>query len=721
MNLNGDPNTDDYFVTAVHIFKYCGAESTDTLRVDALMDKFAPFIKTNKAEYSYLKSLLDPEENNPEVSVLTLATVLNKYSENQKIKADLDESFNLKNGQGPHDSDSGISTEGFQLLEELQCELKEKAHLAQQLRSQLDFTDRQHEEQLATVTAERDSLITHLNLLREENIALSHVKRDYEEVCDRLCSSERALDEATRDLDVTRKRARVLVDQLASLESEKVVLQELLQKSKEECHRINEMYASRQSALLEECETLRGQHADLAARLHDHDHYMQQLIKEKVLLEMELKDVFNKSNATQLRMDRSIDVSYTDDQMLTALDSLNLESQFSQENHLLDEESFTNALKEDQGRVTNMSLFDEIRLSFCNMSRRNTINCSGNFDISIKLQNVTTQTEDIEPCVDTNKVQNVIHVETQTDSFTYHYVQFNSENHLLDEESFTNALKEDQGRVTNMSLFDEIRLSFCNMSRRNTINCSGNFDISIKLQNVTTQTEDIEPCVDTNKVQNVIHVETQTDSSSVIENEPYSNNNIVQTCYDCTKCIECEKLRDYATKLESDNKKMNFIISDMQSNLDRYDEYLNNLQKLEEEENKANIISQAYIDGLESNINTIASKCSIELDTSDKLYTHRQTEPAYCSVSTQAEVPCRDCEVRNSDLQHRSLRRYFWEPLKCLLQVFAVVCFVCATCALYNVSRAGTRCREPLPWRWLDAQDLLDLLLRIEYVADVPM
>ncbi|XP_013170115.1 PREDICTED: myosin-11-like isoform X2 [Papilio xuthus] len=563
MNLNEDPNTDDYFVTAVHIFKYCGAESTDTLRVDALMDKFAPFIKTNKAEYSYLKSLLDPEENNPEVSVLTLATVLNKYSENQKIKADLDESFNLKNGQGPHDSDSGISTEGFQLLEELQCELKEKAHLAQQLRSQLDFTDRQHEEQLATVTAERDSLITHLNLLREENIALSHVKRDYEEVCDRLCCSERALEEATRDLDVTRKRARVLVDQLASLESEKVVLQELLQKSKEECHRINEMYASRQSALLEECETLRGQHADLAARLHDHDHYMQQLIKEKVLLEMELKDVFNKSNATQLRMDRSIDVSYTDDQMLTALDSLNLESQFSQENH------------------------------------------------------------------------------------------------LLDEESFTNALKEDQGRVTNMSLFDEIRLSFCNMSRRNTINCSGNFDISIKLQNVTTQTEDIEPCADTNKVQNVIHVETQTDSSSEIENEPYSNNNIVQTCYDCTKCIECEKLRDYATKLESDNKKMNFIVSDMQSNLDRYDEYLNNLQKLEEEENKANIISQAYIDGLESNINTIASKCSIELDTSDKLYTHRQTEPAYCSVSTQAEVPCRDCEMRNSDLQHRSLRRYF--------------------------------------------------------------
>ena len=48
----------------------------------------------------------------------------------------------------------------------------------------------------------------------------------------------------------------------------------------------------------------------------------------QVLLEMELKDMLNKSNQTHLRMDRSIDVSYTEDQMLTALDSLNTESRF---------------------------------------------------------------------------------------------------------------------------------------------------------------------------------------------------------------------------------------------------------------------------------------------------------------------------------------------------------------------------------------------------------
>lgn len=53
----------------------------------------------------------------------------------------------------------------------------------------------------------------------------------------------------------------------------------------------------------------------------------------QVLLEMELKDMLNKSNQTQLRMDRSIDISYTDEQMLTALDSLNADSRFSQGNN----------------------------------------------------------------------------------------------------------------------------------------------------------------------------------------------------------------------------------------------------------------------------------------------------------------------------------------------------------------------------------------------------
>ncbi|XP_038220766.1 uncharacterized protein LOC119838743 isoform X1 [Zerene cesonia] len=329
MNIEGVGNSDEYIVTAIQIFEYCGADSSSTLRVDALMDKFAPFIKTNRAEYSYLKSLLDPDENNPEITVTKLAETLNKYSESQKVKVDLEESFNLKSGQVPHDSDSGISTDGFQLLEELQCELREKSHLAHQLRSQLDFTDRQHEEALAALTAERDSLRSHLNMLREENMTLSHVRRDYEEVCERLCASERALDGATRDLDASRKRLRVLSEQVSLLENEKLTLGELLSKSKEECHRTNEMYASRQVALLEHNERLRAAHADLSARLRDQEDFLQTVLNEKVLLEMELKDMLNKTNQTHLKLDRSIDVSYTEDQMLTALDSLNAESRFS--------------------------------------------------------------------------------------------------------------------------------------------------------------------------------------------------------------------------------------------------------------------------------------------------------------------------------------------------------------------------------------------------------
>ncbi|XP_039753478.1 uncharacterized protein LOC120628884 isoform X4 [Pararge aegeria] len=326
-----DGNTDEYVVTALQIFQYCGVEAGSTLRVDALMDQFAPFVKTNKAEYSYLRSLLDPEQSNPEITVSMLANSLNKYSESQKVKVDLEESFNLKNGQLPHDSDSGISTDGFQLLEELQCELREKSRLAQQLRTQLDYTDRHHEEALATVTAERDSLRAHLNMLRDENMTLTHVRRDYEDVCESLGCSEKALDESRRELECTRRRTKVLTEQVALLENEKLNLQELLATSKDECHRINDMYASRQSSLLEKNETLRAEHADLSSRMRYQEEYMQQLIKEKVVLEMEVKDMLNKSNLPVHHMERSIDVSYTEDQMLTALDSLNADSRFPQE------------------------------------------------------------------------------------------------------------------------------------------------------------------------------------------------------------------------------------------------------------------------------------------------------------------------------------------------------------------------------------------------------
>lgn len=613
-------SADEYYVTALQIFHYCGAESTSTLRVDSLMDKFAPFVKTNKAEFSFLKSLMDPDDENPEIDVSMLAKTLHKYTENQKSKADMDESFNLKSG-APQDSDSGISTDGSQLLEDLQCELREKAHLAHQLRSQLDFTDRQHEEALAALTAERDALRTHLNMLREENASLSQARRDYEEASERLCSSERSLDETRRELDTIKRRSKVMLEQLNTLESEKVTLQELLTKSKAECHRINEMYAARQSALLEQNETLRSEHADLAARLQDQDEFVQQMIKEKVLLEMELKDVLNKSNQTQLRLDRSIDISYTEEQMLTALDSLNADTRFSSENRILDEESFINALKEDQGRCTNISLFDEIRYSFCNMSKLNN---------------------------------------TGSNSIAY----------------------------------------------------DKNFDFNIT---VGTQTDENKPYDYADKVES-------TGMSTQTEELVLNNNNNVQL-----QCLECEKMSRYAEKLEMDINRSHRAMSEMQGEIENYEGNLDMLEQFVKEGNERNNVLQAIIKSLEMKISLLEVACAKQGDHLASLapdcYVCTQTQPDTESVATQVEVPCIECEKRKAVVPHRSLRKLFWDPLKCLFQVFAVVCFLCAISVLYGVSRRSpTACpREPLPWRWMDAQDIMDLLLRIEYVADVPM
>ncbi|KAJ2949285.1 hypothetical protein O0L34_g6234 [Tuta absoluta] len=649
MNSDRDSSsTDEYFVTAAQIFDYCGADSSGTLRVDALMDKFAPFVKTNKAEYNYLKSLLDPEQCNPEVDVTKLAMALSRYSDSQKLKVDLDESFNLK--IGPLDSDSGISTDGFQLLEDLQCELREKAHLAHQLRSQLDFTDRQHEEALATLTAERDSLRAHLNMLREENMTLTHVRRDYEDVCDRLVSSDRALADTRRALDCSRRAANALTDQIDSLHAEKSTLQELLNKSKDECHRINEMYLSRQTALREENETLKTEHADLTSRLQDQDEFMQQIIKEKVLLEMELKDMLNKSNQTQLKWDRSIDVSYSEDQMLTALDTLSPDSRFAPENRLLDEESFLSALKEEQGRATNLSLFDEIRLSFSNASRQSL------------LERDDTQCEEYTEYLD----KYLVTIGTQTD--------------------------ED---------IDYVKTEIYN---------------EIFTQNIGIQTE-------------LIKTEAETDAKHTQTEEyltVYDNNN----CGDCIKCLECVSLKEYTTKLESDWTLSKNLNHDMQNELDKYENNLIILQRYLDEGNDRNDLLQTIVSSLKAKISLLEVACGdqknrIDSLTCDTICAECQTDCDAVSVSTQASEPCADCAKAAAP---RSLRRYFWEPLKWLFQVFAVVSFVCAASVLYGISRRwSVQCerapapRAAVPWRWLDAQEFMDLLLRIEYVADVPM
>lgn len=51
-------------------------------------------------------------------------------------------------------------------------------------------------------------------------MTLTHVKRDYEEACDRLCAAEQALSDATKELDSFKKRAKVLQEQVSCLENE---------------------------------------------------------------------------------------------------------------------------------------------------------------------------------------------------------------------------------------------------------------------------------------------------------------------------------------------------------------------------------------------------------------------------------------------------------------------------------------------------------------------
>ncbi|XP_063624298.1 interaptin-like isoform X2 [Cydia splendana] len=765
MDLDRDTsNTDECLETALQIFDYCGAKSTGTLHVGALMDKFAPSVKTNNVEFSYLKTLLDPNQSNPEINVPQLASALNAFTDSQKTKLDLDESFNLKSGMGPQDSDSGISNDGYVILEELQAELREKSHLAAKLRSQLDFTDRQHEEALAALSAERDSLRSHLNMLREENMTLTHERRDYEEACERLCSSEQALGVAKRERDTAQRRATAALEQAATLEADKLTLQELLSKSKEECHRINEMYASRQASLLEQNELLKRERAELAARLQDQEDLVQQMLKEKVILEMELKDVLNRSNQTQLRLDRSIDVSYTEDQMLTALDTLNADSRFSSDNHVLEEDAFIKALKDQElGRASNLSLFDEIRLSFCNMTRH-TPDASGNMSKSqlfeyndrdnLDTSNTDTQTDEFKEvtnnnecdctktCLECEKLQNDL-VNVQNDLKTANNNVSLMQTELIEcEKDFKELQKRLDVKIDKITSETQTDDPICSNCKEKTVECNKLKDTRAKLridlkktQNKVSNAEKeliksqlslktLQDYIDGLKVQ---RCETGTQIDDPMQIAPSVDNNNVEICNDCTKqCLNCDKLQDYTAKLESDIAQANNNLADMQLDLDKYENTLNDLQKYLDEGANRNDFLDAMSQNLQTKLDILESACmaqkeKIESMTFEMSCIESQTDYDVASVGTQASVPCLQCESRTAVAPQRSIRRLLWESLKCLFQAFAVLCFIFALSSLYGVTRRRGCGERELPWRWLDAQEFMDLLLRIEYVADVPM
>lgn len=195
------------------------------------------------------------------------------------------------------------------------------------------------------------------------------------------------------------------------------------------------------------------------------------------------------------------------------------------------------------------------------------------------------------------------------------------DNRLLDEESFVNALKEDQGRATNLSLFDEIRLSFSHsMSRPNFTEipapCDKCNDLDASTTTVETQTE-----VNTSEVKDTIDTGIQTDElghnceclrliTVHTQTEDVTNNNDSENCLDCPKCVVCEILKRNIQTLEDEKKHSQNIVKETQEELSKYETNLNMLQKLVSDGNGRNSFLQAAVDSLQTKIMLLEAACS---------------------------------------------------------------------------------------------------------------
>ncbi|XP_063825959.1 uncharacterized protein LOC135075448 [Ostrinia nubilalis] len=875
MNTDMDSsNADEYYVTALQIFDYCGAESSGTLRVDALMDKFAPFIKTNKAEYSYLKSLLDPGQNNPEVNVIILAKALHKYSESQKCKVDLDESFNLRCGQAPHDSDSGISSDGFQLLEDLQSELREKAHLAHQLRNQLDFTDRQHEEVLATLTAERDSLRGHLNMLREENITLSHVRRDYEEACDRLLASERALDDARRELEGSRRRSKLLAEQRAALESEEacdrlLASERALDDARRELEgsrRRSKLLAEQRAALESEvsagdtsepraprlrkpatacwpasgrwttragswrapaggascwpsseprwrARSVQGTRASHVRR--DYEEACDRLLaseralddarrelegsrrRSKLLAEqraaLESEEACDRLLASERALDdarRELEGSRRRSKLL-AEQRAALESEEACDRLLASERALDDARRELEGSRRRSKLLAEQRAALesevsagdtseprAPRLRKPATACwpaSGRWTTRAGSWRAPAGGASCwpssEPRWRARSVQG-----TRASHVRRDYEEA-CDRLLASERALDDARRELEGSRRRSKLLAEQRAALesevsagdtseprAPRLRKPATGCwpaSGRWTTRAGTWRAPAGGASCwpssEPRWRARSVQGTRASHVRRDYEEACDRllaseralddarrELEGSRRRSKLLAEQRAALESEKLtlQELLTKSKDECHRINEMYASRQSALLEQNESLR-AERAElaarlhdQEEVMQQLIKEKVL--LEMELKDTVNKANqtpLRLDRSidvsycedhalaalDSLTADSRFSPDISSVGTQVEVPCADCEKRKVIAPHRSLRKYFWDALKVMFQVFAVVCFACAVCVLYAFARPLAACRDPVPWRWLQPQDIMDLFLRIEYVADVPM
>lgn len=274
--------------------------------------------------------------------------------------------------------------------------------------------------------------------------------------------------------------------------------------------------------------------------------------------------------------------------------------QFSLGNALLDDESFLNALKEDQGRFTNISLFDEIRHSFYNRSKLNLseLNCTEFFE---------------KRCSDFDT--SYIAVGTQTDEINFNV--FNDKSDICDQcdsiKSVTNLVHNETQTCTLIDLFNE-------------------FKIYLKNENKGTQTEDdIKISTDeTNKPEckALNNKETKDAKSKTLtqileafrnvevmnfgtqtETEVFENNNTIKSCIECTSCPECYKSKMRVIDLENDLKNSRAIASEMETVLERYEENLDNLKQKMKDADTRNEFLKSVADDLKSKLQDLEVAC----------------------------------------------------------------------------------------------------------------
>lgn len=229
------------------------------------------------------------------------------------------------------------------------------------------------------------------------------------------------------------------------------------------------------------------------------------------------------------------------------------------------------------------------------------------------------------------------------------------ENQLLDVESFFN--EEEQGRPTNMSLFDEIRLSFCptrqNASEINENqfdNCIDNFENSF--YTIGTQTDEDfnendgskSDCRESLKPQTEIHKLTQGTQTEdyicdckpqtnvtkqalvTIGSSMETNNNI-----ESLKCLQCEKLKSYKTILEKDLNSSQTTVKDLQQELDTYEGNLDLLEKFLNDGNNTNTYLQTVVQSLQSKLCIMEAAVTEQTDRLDVLVTDK------CCAECQTE------------------------------------------------------------------------------------